>query len=194
VSNVFSAAASGTLDLSTGDSATIAQLLSSTFVTGNVGEPCARCRDGGGTGAILNGSPASPKTGNCDRTAGHPACTTTNSVGLSRDCPAAGIAVGTINVNLSPLTTAVTTHTDPAGNFCPNQGTATPGTSGCFGLPTCVSITEKGSPAGPITPNVAANATLAYVFCIPPTGGIVDAAADLPGPGALALPGMFVVH
>ena len=72
-----------------------------------------------------------------------------------------------------------------------------PGTPGCFGLPTCVTITENGSPAGPLTPNVPANVTLAYVFCIPRTQdppGIVDAAADLPGPGALALPGQSLVH
>ena len=32
--------------------------------------------------------------------------------------------------------------------------------------------------------------TLVSVFCIPPTfNGAIDAAADLPGPGAVSLPG-----
>jgi hypothetical protein len=33
------------------------------------------------------------------------------------------------------------------------------------------------------------------VFCIAATGnGLVDASADLPGPGAISLPGSFLAH
>jgi hypothetical protein len=33
------------------------------------------------------------------------------------------------------------------------------------------------------------------VFCIAGTGnGLVDGSADLPGPGAVSLPGVFLVH
>jgi len=40
-----------------------------------------------------------------------------------------------------------------------------------------------------------ATVTLAYVFCISATpNGLVNFAADLPGPGAVALPGTFRVN
>jgi hypothetical protein len=33
------------------------------------------------------------------------------------------------------------------------------------------------------------------VFCIPATGnGVVNGAPDLPGPGAVSLPGTFLLH
>jgi hypothetical protein len=42
---------------------------------------------------------------------------------------------------------------------------------------------------------VPADVTLAYVFCISGTpSGLVNFAVDLPGPGAVALPGTFRVH
>jgi hypothetical protein len=41
--------------------------------------------------------------------------------------------------------------------------------------------------------NVPANATLASVFCIP-AGSFAVSGADLPGPGAVALPGTFLLH
>ena len=48
---------------------------------------------------------------------------------------------------------------------------------------------------GAVSAGVPASGTLASVFCLAATGnGIVDAAADLPGPGAVSLPGMFVVN
>jgi hypothetical protein len=97
-------------------------------------------------------------------------------------------------VNLSPLTTASASNTDPMGNFCPGQP-AIPGTSGCFGSAACRTITENGTPAGPITLGAPTGAMLASVVCLPSTGnGLVDAATDLPGPGAVALPGTFEVN
>jgi hypothetical protein len=75
-------------------------------------------------------------------------------------------------------------------SICPSQPHA-----GCFGQATCVSITENGVAGGAVSPGVPANGTLASVFCIAATGnGLVDATADLPGPGAVSLPGQFVVH
>jgi hypothetical protein len=46
-----------------------------------------------------------------------------------------------------------------------------------------------------VSTGVPASGTLASVFCIAATGnGLVDATADLPGPGAVSLPGQFVVN
>jgi len=76
------------------------------------------------------------------------------------------------------------------GLFC--SGQANPG---CFGQPGCVMITENGSPPGTIHTGMTETGTEASVFCIPATGnGVVDAAADLPGPGAVALPFHFNAH
>jgi hypothetical protein len=52
-------------------------------------------------------------------------------------------------------------------------------------------ITEIGSPAGDLSDHQPGHATkLVSVFCIPPTfNATVDNAADLPGPGAVALEG-----
>jgi hypothetical protein len=151
------------------------------------------------------------------------ACTTTSSTGVTRDCPTGGVGdattpcpppgnpacaanacpctagggnccdgahVGVIAVNLSPLTTGSAMQTNPGGLFCPSQTTA-----GCFNSGTCRTITENGKAAGPVSTGTPASATLASVFCISATGnGTVDASANLPGPGAVSLPGTFLVH
>jgi hypothetical protein len=205
VLNTWSAAASGTLDLSNGTSSTSVPLNSDTYLTGNLGQPCPKCS---ATGTI-----ASPGHGTCDRgpRAGM-ACTTTSSTGYTRDCltggadgthpctPGGGACldgshVGVIAVSLSPLTTGTASKTDPNGNFCPGQSNAGGHKFGCFGKDTCRTITENGASAGAITAGTPASATLAAVFCIGATGnGLVDASADLPGPGAVSLPGNFTVH
>ncbi|TMB10339.1 MAG: hypothetical protein E6J71_26895 [Deltaproteobacteria bacterium] len=65
-------------------------------------------------------------------------------------------------------------------------------TSGAF-TSTAVArtIVETGSPAGPLTTGGPPTPqTLVSIFCVPPTfSTIVDSAADLPGPGAVALEG-----
>jgi hypothetical protein len=126
-------------------------------------------------------------TGGAD--AGHPCL-----AGVSgQDSCIDGTHVGPINVNLSPLTTGTASKTS-GGNFCTGQG-GVPGTPGCFGKPTCRTITENGVPAGPISTGVPTAATLASVFCVSATtNGTVNFAADLPGPGAVSLPGQFVVN
>ena len=64
-------------------------------------------------------------------------------------------------------------------------------TPGAFGTQAARTITENGSPAGPIaTGGSPAAATLASVFCIPPTfNGTIDGVGDLPGPGAVSIQG-----
>ena len=64
-------------------------------------------------------------------------------------------------------------------------------TSGAFGQGPARTITEVGTPAGVCLGDGAAHtSTLVSTFCIPPAfNATVDAAADLPGPGAVALPG-----
>jgi hypothetical protein len=62
---------------------------------------------------------------------------------------------------------------------------------GAFGQGPARTITEGGSPAGVcIADQAPHSSTLVSVFCIPPSfNTTVDPAADLPGPGAVALPG-----
>ncbi len=202
VLNTWSLPASGTLDLTTGVSTTSVPLTSDIYLTGNLAQPCPRCS--------ATGSPASPGIGTCDRgpRAGMP-CTTTSSTGVTRDCPTGGANpptqpctpggggcvdgshVGQIAVNLTPLTTGAASSIAPDGLFCPGQGQAQ---IGCFGQGTCRGIFENGSAAGPIATGTPASATLASVFCIEATGnGLVDASANLPGPGAISLPGSFTL-
>jgi hypothetical protein len=201
VLNTFEEDASGTLDLTKGESSTNIKLVSDTYLTGNAAQPCPKCSG--------SGSPSSPGTGTCDRgpRAGM-ACTSTNSTGYTRDCPTGGVGdvnhpctpgggncidgshIGPIHVDLSPLTTGSTNKSDAGGLFCPLQAHA-----GCFAQATCTSITENGVAAGAVTLGTPATATLASVFCIAKTGnGIVDGAADLAGPGAVSLPGMYNAH
>ncbi len=201
VINTWASPASGTLDLSAGTSSTSVPLASDIYLTGNLAQPCPRCS--------ATGTPSSPGTGTCDRgpRAGM-ACTTTSSTGVTRDCPTGGANpptqpctpgggacidgshVGVIVVDLTPLTTGSASSTDAGGLFCPGQTTA-----GCFGQGTCRTITENGTPAGAITVGTPTSATLASVFCIAATGnGLVDASANLPGPGAVSLPGTFEVN
>ena len=101
-----------------------------------------------------------------------------------------GSHVGVISVNLTPATTGTSSVTNAGGLFCPGQLTA-----GCFGLSACRTITENGAAAGPLSIGTPANATLGSVFCIGATGnGLVDASANLPGPGAVSLPGTFTAN
>ncbi len=102
-----------------------------------------------------------------------------------------GSHVGVIGVSLSPLETGTRSLTaDVNGVFCPNQTTP-----GCFGSGACVTITENGVAAGPVAVGTPAAATLASAFCVPSTGnGSIDAVADLPGPGAISLPGTYLLH
>jgi hypothetical protein len=106
-------------------------------------------------------------------------------------------------VNLVPITTATASAFDGAGLFCPKQATA--GAFGCSGTggpnaicaggnvpPVPDSIEEVGHAAGSLSLEQPVSATLASVFCIPSANNfVIDSAANLPGPGALSLPGTF---
>jgi hypothetical protein len=62
--------------------------------------------------------------------------------------------------------------------------------AGAFQIGDARTITQTGSPAGPLGDHASHTSTLVSVFCIPPSfNGAVDGTADLPGPGAVALPG-----
>src|SRR5262249_50592836 len=198
VLNTWSAPASGT-------PSTNVALSSDVYITGNLAQPCPRCS--------ATGTPSSPGTGTCDRgpRAGL-ACTTTSSTGVTRDCPTGGTDathpctpgggacidgshVGVIPINLSPLSTSTASKTSATGNFCPGQSNTSGHAFGCFGSAACRTITENGAAAGAISTGTPASATLASVFCIAATNnGLVDASADLPGPGAISLPGTFLAH
>jgi hypothetical protein len=146
--------------------------------TGGVGTPATPCPVGNGTGSG-NCCPT-PATCNCPCTPGGGNC-----------CDGAHLRV--IPIDLSPLTTGTASATDPGGLFCPGQAQA-----GCFSGAlgeSCRTITERGVAAGPIFTGVPADATLASVFCIAATGeAFMDNPFGLPGPGAVSLPGTFLVH
>jgi hypothetical protein len=209
VINTWSAPASGTVDLATGESTTSVPLNSHVFLTGNSTAPCPRCISGtcergpdGPNGACTgNGVPFACCTGNQTGSGtgqcAPSACTTVNSFGTTQDCRPDGTDLGSIAVDLTPLVTGTAQKTDAAGLFCPGQATPTNPNSGskagCFGSSTCTHIEEVGIPAGALSPGTPATTRLASVFCVPETPGglgqLINLAAGLPGPGAISLPG-----
>src|SRR5262249_37234109 len=188
----WSAPPSGVVDRATGAITLNVALASDVYVTGNATQPCPRCS------AV--GTSTSPGLGTCDRgpRAGL-ACTTTSAVGLTRDCLTGGASppmrpctpgggqcidgqhVGLASITLAPLTTGAVSLSNQLGAFCPGQSA-----TGCFGQAACSSITENGSPAGPLTAGVPKQVTLAAVSCVPRSGTALldDATLSLPGPVA----------
>ena len=74
----------------------------------------------------------------------------------------------------------------------PSFATCEQQTQGAFGPAggAVKTITAIGTPGGDLTDPGASPSTLVSVFCIPPTfNATIAAAANLPGPGAVALPG-----
>jgi hypothetical protein len=217
VLNTWKAPASGTLDLSSGASSTNVALISDFYLTGNLAQPCPRCVGGvcdrgpragmactatsstgvtrdcptGGVGTVVTPCPAAqPGNNNCCSPATPCNCPCTPGGGNCCD----GSRAGPHTIDLSPLITGTASNTEPGGIFCPGQPSV--GSSvGCFGSTACRTITESGAAAGPITTGIPASATLASVFCIPAEGsGLLDGSLNVPGPGAVALPGTFLVH
>jgi len=207
VRNTFASPASGTLDLTSGDFDGSIPLTSAVTLTGNGAAPCPLCLVGGTPGA---------GTGVCSGAAANAGatCTGVNSTGDNYECLPAGVALAPFGVDLTPITTGTTfmdTTTDMdkvpggvVGEFCPGQDAVEPGSYGCFALgkgappgpgPVCDYIEERGSPAAGISIGGGTTAvTLGSVFCIPAAGnGLIDGAADLPGPGATTLPGTFAL-
>ncbi|HEV7731602.1 MAG TPA: hypothetical protein VGR62_05535 [Candidatus Binatia bacterium] len=204
VVNTFATPACGNINRANGSTSNLrVNLASGTFLTGVPGSlytgpdtVCPVCQVGG---VAVNGTPASPATGTCNGGANAgDACSSTNSDGLTRDCPPGGVAadpntcapgspcadgalnLGALAVDLTPLTTGEANKTAADSLFCPGQGEVQ---KGCFGRATdmaplgfkdCATITEIGAPAGEaLTPGVPKAVTLATVFCIP-KASIVD--------------------
>jgi hypothetical protein len=94
-------------------------------------------------------------------------------------------------VDLTPIGTGTVVEENATGTFCPGQDATAPGANGCFGDPACDYIQARGSDAvGLADGGAPVSGTLASIFCIPATGnGLIDGAADLPGPGEVTLPG-----
>ena len=224
VQNSYKVAASGTVDLTTGASTTVSHLSSDTYTTGNVNQPCPRCRsaarrpaEAGEPGDRDLRSRAPDWAGLHLHQLGRPDPRLPDGRCRCRcqQLPPAGRDQslhlrdrwrrvhrrhprGSLDVDLSPLGTGSSTKTaDASGFFCtafPDPGPQQT-TPGCFGKPTCVTITETGTPAGTVSAGTPGAVTLASVFCIPTSGnGLVDVAAGLPGPGATSLPGIFTAY
>jgi len=186
VLNTFASPAFGTLDLTTGAFDGSFPLTSAVTLTGNGASPCPEC-----------------SAGTCDGSAANPgaSCTATNGSGDSYECVPAGLPLTPFPVDLTPINTGTTffdTFGGDPGIFCPGQDDIEPGSRGCFrstkdhGV-VCDYIEERGSVAGAMSIGGGTSAvTLGSVFCIPAAGnGLIDGAADLPGPGATSLPGTF---
>jgi hypothetical protein len=210
---------SGNIDRSTGSTANLSiEVASNIFLSGVPGATyvgpdsvCPVCQNGS---TAVVGTPSMPVVGTCNGGQREGlACRSTNVDGLTKDCPPGGdcapgevcgdasLNLGTVALDLTPLTTGVATRTAADGLFCAGQG---PMQIGCFGrssdanpdgFPGCRVITENGSPAGEsLVAGEAKGVTLATVFCVPSAsqepgdiGEILDLAINLPGPGAMSL-------
>jgi hypothetical protein len=181
VLNSFASPASGTVTIPGGVFDGGVPLSSAVTVTGNNAEPCPPC--------IASA---------CASTASNPgaACTAINAANDSYECLPSGVALVPFPVNLTPIGTGTVIEEDANGTFCPGQDATAPGMNGCFGDPTCDYIEARGAEAAGLTSGGAAvTGRLASVFCIPATGnGLIDGAADLPGPGEVTLPGTFELN
>jgi len=183
VINTFKAPGSGSINYNTAATTDmVVPLDSHVYLTGNPTNPCPICLQTAG-GPACAGTPDAPCTGVCSRgpDAGGP-CTSTNSAGLSKDCDPDGTDLGSLEVNLNPLTTGQATKSHPGVNnggtqtggiFCPGQDPTDPTDTdsfdypGCFGTRNsnrtgvggdvlvagdCRYIEENGAPAGSLLP------------------------------------------
>jgi hypothetical protein len=164
----------GNANLLTLKTALSATLSSPIYLTSDPESPCPQCVAEVCTAGERVGLPCSGGVGSGNTTVECP--------------PRAFDYVGRLTVALSPLTTATTRLASATGAFCPGQRTP-----GAFGGP-AGAIREAGAPLLHKLPNVFAT-TVASVFCIPITGnGLIDVVADLPGPGAVSVPGTAAVQ
>jgi len=174
VRNTFASPATGSITEPGGVFSGGVPLTSTVTVTGNGPNPCPNC-----VASLCSADSANSGA----------ACTAVNGAGDSHECLPSGVGLAPFGVNLTPIGTGTQTDTGPT--FCAGQDATAPGLNGCFGDPTCDYIEERGSAAAGIAiGGGTVSGTLASVFCIPATGnGLIDGAADLPGPGATSLPG-----
>ena len=167
---------------------------------------CGFCRDSNGKGTgCFEGDPFP----GCPHNNANPQCT---GLHVPAGC-CSGTGTGTcnctgLNTPWKCCTGANTGTCDqPTFKACSVGGTSTAAcTDGGGAWPDCVqrnpgafgparfgahTITETGSVAGDISDGAGHPSTLVSIFCIPPTfNATVDAAGDLPGPGAVSLPGI----
>jgi hypothetical protein len=174
-------------------------------------QPCPICNPSTSlcNGGPNNGLPCTPGTSSLN-----------DSYPTSHDCPPPPpLFIGSLSIafGLTTGTSTKTAHDTPAqrrvicgychdgdnGIFidpaqpCSSDADCTPPfncvqrSSGAFHEP-AASVVEQGSPAGPLATNGSpVPATLVSVFCVPPSfNGTIDPIADLPGPGAVSLPGV----
>jgi len=173
VVNAIGTDACGTADLAGGGSSLSVALRARLFLTSDQASPCPRCVSGSCTAGARAGLGCSGGIG---------------SGQTSNECPPAAVQyVGELLVNPLQLSTGSAVVTDAGGLFCPGQQTF-----GAFGLATARTIRIAGSPllGGP----TAFSTTLAGTFCIPSSGNtLVDNVENLPGPGAVSVPGSVSV-
>jgi hypothetical protein len=168
--NVIQMDASGTADVSTGNSNITIPLASRVYMTGNAASPCPKCVSGLCTAG--------------GEDTGHP-CVTTSNLMTSLDCrPPLASFKAPLPIVL-PLTSGTASKSATDGIFCAGQLAGNPG---AFGQPTTRDIEEAGASAGEVSDHMPHPSVLAAVFCIPKTGNVaVDGVASLPGPGALGI-------
>src|SRR6266849_3966947 len=173
IMNAIGVGAEGDANLLTDSTSVSTTLSSRVYVTGNFTSPCPQCV----SGACSYGQRAGL------------GCTAVGSLNTTIDCPPtlAGFN-GRLAVALAPISTGTSTASDPAGHFCAGQTHP-----GAFGGQ-AGTIRETGSPLLSNLGNLFAT-TLAGTFCVPSTGNpIIDGLADLPGPGAVSVPGVASVQ
>ena len=176
-----SPAAGGTLDATTGNSTVTLPLKVTVYVTGDLDttrpgiQPCVQCIEGRcSLGANAGG-----------------ACTTPTSLGSSHDCPPPPekTPLAPFGVDLSPLGTSTVTRTAANGDFC--GAISGQAQVGAFGQATVQYITAVGMPGGDLRDGGLHPAIQSSIFCIPNSGDpLVDAVANLPGPGTVTLSGV----
>jgi hypothetical protein len=172
--NAIAEDVTGNANLLTRTTTLSATLSSRIYLTSQPASPCPQCVSGVCTAGERAGLPCSGGVGSRNTTIECP--------------PRDDLYLGRLAVALSPLTTATTRLASPTGTFCPGQ--ATPG---AFGGP-AGAIRETGAPLLQELSNVFAT-TVASVFCIPGTGNsLIDGIIDLPGPGAVSVPGTAAVQ
>lgn len=157
----------GSVDLASRDTTLAIGLSSRVYLTGNPVAPCPQCVSGFCSAGERAGLPCAEGVG-ADRT--------------SVECPpAARQFLGRLDLRLSSLGTHASRLDGTDGNFCPEQRTA-----GAFGHP-ARAMREAGAP---LLSAGLFDVTLAATFCLAATGNpLLDTAADLPGPGAISVPG-----
>ncbi|HLY37109.1 MAG TPA: hypothetical protein VKU61_03680 [Candidatus Binatia bacterium] len=164
----------GSANLLTRKTSLDATLSARVYLTSDDTSPCPQCVAGACSAGERAGLPCSGGVGSANTTIECP--------------PSADTFQGRLAVALTPVTTGASQLASATGAFCPRQRTP-----GAFGGP-AGGIREMGAPLLSQIPNVFAT-TLAGVFCVPPTGNfLIDALADLPGPGAVSIPGTAAVE